>query len=83
MNGTPITDHPVARQTTRDDIGRIVALAIDSAPAPAHATAPTWLVAIDGSAHATRALAACLEICRQAQVPPTVHLAIVEPWMSK
>lgn len=65
-----------------DSEQRLVSLVYDSTPPLPAAAANRWLVAVDGSDNALRAVA---HAARQAgaMAASAVHLVHVEPWMSK
>lgn len=66
----------------RDAGGRLIALALDSArPLPAPQVNP-WLVALDGSANALRALAHAAGLAGEMSAC-SLHLIHVQPWSSK
>lgn len=74
-------DLPVAASCQRDADGRLVGLIFDSAPPlPAPATNP-WLVAVDSSDNALRAVA---QAATQAgtMTACALHLVSVQPWLS-
>lgn len=73
---------PAATSCERDADGRLVGLVFDSEPAlPAPATNP-WLVAVDPSDNALRAVA---QATRQADAMAAcaLHLVNVQPWLGK
>lgn len=82
MSHSPERTIPAPSSVERDEAGRLVGLVIDSAHPFAEGAADTWLVAVDGSQHALRAvaeaqrMAAALKTCR-------LHLLNVQPWCSK
>lgn len=66
----------------RDADGRLVGIVFDSTPptAPAHAT--PFLIAVDGSANALRAVTHAANSMPAAQAG-TLHLVNVQPWLSR
>ena len=74
-------DLPVASSCQRDADGRLVGLTFDSAPPlPAPATNP-WLVAVDSSDNALRAVAQAATQAG-AMTACALHLVSVQPWLS-
>lgn len=75
------TGMPAPGRIERDEGGRLIYLTMDSVP-PFQAEGDAWLVAVDGSPHALRATA---EAARQAEAMKAcaLHLAHVQPWLSK
>ncbi len=66
----------------RDAAGRLIALVFDSArPLPAPHVNP-WLVAVDGSANALRALTHAIGLAGEMSAC-SLHLVHVQPWLSK
>lgn len=82
MNPTPTPDLPVPTATRRDADGRLTGLAIDSKPPPGDSATNAWLIAIDGSPHAQRAVAEALRLS-QALPDCAFHLVHVAHWLSK
>lgn len=80
MNRAPLPPTPAGSE--RDDEGRLTGLAFDSTPAlPAPEMNP-WLVAVDSSDNALRAVAqAAHDAARWTAC--TLHLINVQPWLSK
>jgi nucleotide-binding universal stress UspA family protein len=73
---------PMLVSSEQDDDGRLVSLVYDSTPPlPSPAVNP-WLVAVDGSDNALRAVA---HAARQAAAMKAIalHLVHVQPWLSK
>jgi nucleotide-binding universal stress UspA family protein len=81
MNTLNATQIPAPSSTERDDTGRLVAIAIDAGQPLAHQE-NSWLVAIDGSTHAQRAVAEAASLACQMQ-GGALHLVNVQPWLSK
>lgn len=80
MNTTHVLPVPVACE--RDAGGRLTGLVLDSArPLPAPGVNP-WLVAVDGSANALRALDHAARLAGEMSAC-AVHLIHVQPWLSK
>ena len=76
-----LIDLPVAASCQRDADGRLVGLIFDSAPPlPAPATNP-WLVAVDSSDNALRAVAQAATQAG-AMTACALHLVSVQPWLS-
>jgi nucleotide-binding universal stress UspA family protein len=75
-------DHPAPITAERDSDGRLVGLAFDSEPPLAMPEVNPWLVAVDGSDNALRAVEHAL---RQADAMNVcaLHLVHVQPWLSK
>jgi nucleotide-binding universal stress UspA family protein len=72
---------PAPANCQHDADGRLVGLVFDSAPPlPAPETNP-WLVAIDSSDNALRAVAHAADLAN-AMKACTLHLANVQPWLS-
>jgi nucleotide-binding universal stress UspA family protein len=77
-----LPDLPVAITSERDNDGRLVGLAFDSfPPLPTPETNP-WLVAVDGSDNALRAVAHALQQANDMNAC-ALHLVHVQPWLSK
>jgi len=77
-----LPDLPVPITSERDNDGRLVGLAFDSVPPPATPETNPWLVAVDGSDSALRAVA---HAAQQAQTinACALHLVHVQPWLSR
>jgi nucleotide-binding universal stress UspA family protein len=82
MNATYEPAMPTPGQTERDANGRLVAASFSSGGELTAAKNNAWLVAIDGSAHALRATAEAMQLAEQMR-ECTLHLANVQPWISK
>lgn len=80
MNSALIT--PVLAGTQRDSDGRLIGLDYHSTPAPAPPEVNPWLVAVDGSDSALRALGHAADQAR-AMSTCALHLVHVQPWLSK
>jgi nucleotide-binding universal stress UspA family protein len=66
----------------RDNDGRLVGLAFDSVPPMATPEANPWLVAVDGSENALRAVAHALQQAHEMNIC-ALHLVHVQPWLSR
>lgn len=73
-------DLPTPTTSQRDAAQRLVALTLTSDNAPADSDA--WLVAVDGSTDSQQAVAETIRLSGQTQ-RSVVHLAHIQPWMSK
>jgi nucleotide-binding universal stress UspA family protein len=75
-------DLPAAAGCQRDADGRLVGLLFDSAPPLPAPSANPWLIAVDGSDNALRAVA---HAARQAEAMTAcaLHLLNVQPWLSR
>lgn len=82
MNPTPSTDLPAPSFTRRDADGRLTGVAFDSTPPPPTTAISPWLIAIDGSPHAQRAVAEALRL-GHAMPGCAFHLVHVTHWLSK
>jgi nucleotide-binding universal stress UspA family protein len=71
---------PVALE--HDEMGRLVGVRFESAIKPERAPRARWLVAIDGSAHALKALDHVLKMA-EGSSHLMLDLINVEPWVSK
>lgn len=73
---------PVPFRRQRDDSGRLIGIDFDSTPPLPAPDLNPWLIAVDSSANAQRAVA---EAVRQATVMSAcaLHLIHVQPWLSK
>jgi len=83
MNATQMMQAiPLLVGSEHDDEGRLVSLVYDSAPPLPLPTVNPWLVAVDGSDNALRAVA---HAARQASTMSAcaLHLVHVQHWMSK
>ena len=77
-----LIDLPAPASCQRDSDGRLVGLVFDSSPPlPAPATNP-WLVAVDGSEQALRAVAAAAQRAG-GMTACALHLVNVQPWLGK
>jgi nucleotide-binding universal stress UspA family protein len=82
MNPTPSSDLPAPSVTRRDTDGRLTGVAFDSTPPPPTTAISPWLIAIDGSPHAQRAVAEALRLGHA--IPDCAfHLVHVVHWLSK
>lgn len=66
----------------RDADGRLVRLELAGSSGKGEAAGPAWLIAIDGSTQANRAVAEALRLAAE-MTSCTLHLVHVEHWMSK
>ncbi len=78
----PASAQPTPVGSTRDADGRLIELVFDSAPAPQAAGCDAWLIAVDSSDNALRAVtfAAGQSGSRD---PCALHLVHIQPWLSK
>lgn len=76
------TDHPVPVTSERDNDGRLHCLAFDSVPPLATPEANPWLVAVDSSDNALRALTYAANQA-EGMNACALHLVHVQPWLSK
>jgi nucleotide-binding universal stress UspA family protein len=74
------TPSPVARE--RDTDGRLVGLVFDSAPPPDMAITNRWLIAIDDSDNALRALDQAIRQAGEMRAC-ILHLVNAQPWLAK
>jgi nucleotide-binding universal stress UspA family protein len=72
---------PVCSNEERDADGRLIAVEIDSEPPPAD-SAGGWLVAVDGSAHALRAVVEAERLSSELKLA-VLHLINVQGWLAK
>lgn len=79
MSDSTLPSIPAPTQTSRDDLGRLVAASWGVAPADG---ASRWLVAVDGSPGSLRAAAAAARLIRAA-AGSGVDLVHVHPWLVK
>jgi len=79
---SPAQVTPALAASERDDEGRLVGLVFDSTPPLTAPDANPWLIAVDSSDNALRAVA---HAAAQAGVMNAValHLVHVQPWLSK
>ncbi|MFZ4536106.1 universal stress protein [Propionivibrio sp.] len=75
-------DLPVPISSERDNDGRLVGLAFDSVPALARPEVNPWLVAVDSSDNALRAVAHAVQQAGEMNAC-ALHLVHVQPWLSK
>lgn len=80
MTQAPDLHAPAVQE--RDADGRLVGLIFDSAPPPGDATANRWLVAIDDSDNALRALGQAIRQASEMRAS-TLQLVNVQPWLSR
>jgi nucleotide-binding universal stress UspA family protein len=80
MNHSP--DIPVPITSERDSDGRLIGLAFDSVPPLATQEENPWLVALDGSDNALRAVAHALQQAHEMNAC-ALHLVHVQPWLSR
>lgn len=66
----------------RDSEGRLVGLAFDSMPAPKAHDVRAWLVAVDRSDNAQRAVACAAGLVADSRAS-ALHMIHVQPWLSK
>jgi nucleotide-binding universal stress UspA family protein len=80
MNPAQVT--PEMTDSERDSDGRLVKFVIDSKPAPETPGINPWVIAVDGSACALRAIghAAAQAVAMRSCA---LHLVHVQPWLSK
>ena len=76
------TDIPAPITTERDDDGRLVGFAFDSVPPLATPATNPWLVAVDGSDNALRAVAHAIQQANEMNAC-ALHLVHVQPWLAK
>jgi nucleotide-binding universal stress UspA family protein len=76
------TDIPAPITTERDDDGRLVGLAFDSVPPLATPATNPWLVAVDGSDNALRAVVHAIQQANEMNAC-ALHLVHVQPWLAK
>lgn len=82
MNPARDTEIPTPSGSERDENGRLVGLVFDSEPPlPAPATNP-WLVAVDPSENALRAVAHAAQQAGEMKAC-ALHLVNVQPWLGK
>lgn len=74
--------NPTPRAVERDADGRLVGLRFDSEPPLAAVEANPWLVAVDASDNAVRAVAKAARDAGEMRAC-ALHLAHVQPWLSK
>jgi nucleotide-binding universal stress UspA family protein len=79
---TPAQITPQLASSEHDTDGRLVGLVYDSTPALAAPYANPWLVAVDGSDNALRAVAHAADQAA-AMNNFSLHLVHVQPWLSK
>ncbi len=74
--------NPVLASSQRDATGRVIALVFDSTPPLAAPDVNPWLVAVDNSDNALRAV---VHMVRQAPLMKAcaLHLVHVHPWLSR
>ena len=79
---TSLHTAPALAGTQRDDAGRLIALVFDSTPPLAAPEINPWLIAVDNSDNALRAID---HVASQAVLMNTcaLHLIHVQPWFSK
>ncbi len=87
MNVTKPMDVPPPTSMERDDDDRVISVTFDSGPSdPSHPLSTTgknlWLVAIDGSEHAQRAVADAADLVGEIS-GARIYLLNVQPWLSK
>ena len=75
-------DLPVPITSARDNDGRLVGLAFDSVPPLATPEANPWLVAVNGSDNALRAVAHAVQQANEMNAC-ALHLVHVQPWLSR
>lgn len=75
-------DLPVPTTSARDNDGRLVGLAFDSVPPLATPEANPWLVAVDGSDNALRAVAHAVQQANEMNAC-ALHLVHVQLWLSR
>ena len=80
MNSAQVT--PVLTDSERDNEGRLVGMVYDSTPPLSAPDANPWLVAVDSSDNALRAVAHAAAQAGAMNVV-ALHLVHVQPWLSK
>lgn len=76
------TDLPAPASCERDADGRLVGLVFDSAPPLSALATNPWLVAVDSSDNALRAVAHAAALAG-AMTACALHLVSVQPWLSR
>lgn len=82
MNSETRSTPPSPCLQERDDIGRLTRLVFDGTPSSASGDETAWLIAVDGSAHALRAVAEFIKLAEQLK-SCRVHIVNVQHWLSK
>lgn len=78
----PTQVKPVLVGMEKDSEHRLIGLAYDSTPPLSKSTTNSWLVAVDGSDNALRAVTYTVHQARE-MIACAVHLIHVQPWLSK
>ena len=73
---------PAPNREERDDIGRLVALTWHGSGTAPSLAGERWLVAVDGSAGALRAVAMVARLAASTSAPE-IDLVHVQPWLNK
>lgn len=79
---SPVQPIPLPDGSERDSEGRLIKLVFESSPPPPDAGANPWLIAVDGSDNALRALAHAATLAGEMKAC-ALHLVHVQPWLSK
>lgn len=82
MNTETRTTLPAPLLLERDAIGRLTRLVFESTPSLASTQGNAWLIAVDGSTHALRAVAEFLKLTEQLK-SCRIHIVNVQHWLSK
>jgi nucleotide-binding universal stress UspA family protein len=81
MNITTPMSVPSPTSVERDDDGRVIAVAFERGSLPDNGE-NSWLVAIDGSDHAQRAVTEAADLAGRMS-GALLHLVNIQPWLSK
>lgn len=82
MNTENLSTPPTPCLVERDNIGRLTRLVFESTPSLDSGQESAWLIAIDGSAHALRAVAEFLKLAKQLK-NCRIHIVNIQHWLSK
>lgn len=82
MNSATRSIPPKPILMERDDIGRLTRLVFDGPPTSSSGQGNAWLIAVDGSAHALKAVEEFLKLAEQLK-SCRIHIANVQHWLSK
>lgn len=77
-----MTTNPMPHAIERDADGRLIGLTFDSEPPLATAATNPWLIAVDASDNALRAVAQAVRDAGEMHAY-ALHLVHVQPWLSK